>query len=165
MLCFMTKQEFKDMFSARLITEMRLNGITQASLARRIGISQQTISKYVDGIAIPSLSVLYDISDVFDGNLIDLIHQRVELDKRENCPTQPNTEAEYIEIFSRNLRRELSASGMSISELANKAYITRQSISRYLNGRSMPTLQAVINLHIALGCMEYELAPIRYFNI
>ena len=161
----MTKQEFKDAFSARLRIEMRLSSVSQAMLARCVGVSQQAISKYTNGLLIPSISVLYDISDVFDGRLNEFIGPRVKLDKRETHPTQPNIKAEYIEIFSRNLRRELSASGMCIDELAYKTCMTRQSISRYLNGKSMPTLKAAINLHMALGCLMEELVPVRYFEI
>ncbi len=160
----MTKQEFKDVFSARLRIEMRLSGVSQAMLARCVGVSRQSITKYANGLAIPSLSVLYDISDVFDGRFNEFIGPRVELGKRETRPTQSNTKAEYIEIFSCNLRRELLASGMCIDELAYKTCMSRRSISRYLNGKSMPTLKAAINLHMALGCLMEELVPVRYFE-
>ncbi len=58
-------------------------GMTQAELARRVGVSQQTVSKWIGGESTPRLKRLETLAGVLDMRLRDLIHLATGLDTLE----------------------------------------------------------------------------------
>ena len=61
------------------------------------------------------------------------------------------TEAEWLELFSENLRHLMIDANMTQRDLADESGLAESSISRYLRGTSMPTVKAIINLTYAFG--------------
>ena len=69
-------------------------------------------------------------------------------------------EYEFIEIFGDNLRDALSDANISQNELSRRTGIVKQTISSYMNKKSMPSLRNVINISIVLGCEISDLVPV-----
>ena len=66
-------------------------------------------------------------------------------------------ETEWIRIFAGNLSEIIEESGYSQKEVADMTGIMQSTISKYINGRLMPSLKNVVNLAYALNCDVREL--------
>lgn len=64
----------------------RKNGLTQETLAQRLGVSRQTVSKWESGEALPELTKLPELGDVFGCKLDTLL--REDLAERERRYSQ-----------------------------------------------------------------------------
>lgn len=67
------------------------------------------------------------------------------------------TECEWIEIFAGNLAEIIEKSGYSQNEVAKMTNIPQPVISRYVNGRVIPSVVNIIKLSYALNCDIREL--------
>ena len=67
------------------------------------------------------------------------------------------TECEWIEIFAGNLAEIIEESGYSQNEVAKMTNIPQPVISRYVNGRVIPSVVNIIKLSYALNCDIREL--------
>lgn len=76
----MTEQEWLDIFSGNLISLLDENYMTQNELSIETGISKGSISKYVNGIQMPTVRALLAISYALDESVDDLIDfgERIE---------------------------------------------------------------------------------------
>lgn len=72
--------------------------------------------------------------------------------------TLPTREREKVAVGKTIYRRMLDK-GMTQSDLARRTGIGRDSISTYVNGRSLPTPQNLALLAQALGCETADLRP------
>lgn len=71
------------------------------------------------------------------------------------------SEIEWMEIFSTNLREILHEYGMSQAELADELGVTQAAVSKYLNGRIMPSVKVLANIaHV----FEVDIYDILYFG-
>lgn len=57
----------------RIKKEMDKKGISQKELAELLGISIQSVNKYVNGINLPSLNNLLTISHIFGKSIDDIL--------------------------------------------------------------------------------------------
>lgn len=69
------------------------------------------------------------------------------------------SEYEFIDIFADNLRDLMRDMNISKSELADRALISRGTITRLLNKERMPSLKVIINICYVCGCPLEELVP------
>lgn len=69
----MTEQEWLDIFGDNLLSLLDENGLTQQDLSQMAGISQGTISKYVNKIQMPTVRALLAISYALGESLDDLM--------------------------------------------------------------------------------------------
>jgi transcriptional regulator with XRE-family HTH domain len=60
------------------------------------------------------------------------------------------TQEEWRKMFGRNLASILQEKGMSQYQLAKDTGLSNSRISDYINGRSTPTIFAIINMAYAL---------------
>lgn len=67
------------------------------------------------------------------------------------------SEVEWIEIFGQNLEEMLVEANMTQRELADDTGLTEATISRYIHGRRMPTVRALVNIAYSLNCSFDEL--------
>ena len=67
------------------------------------------------------------------------------------------TECEWIEIFSNNLTEIIAESGYSQNEVSKMTGIPQPVLSRYVNGRVIPSVVNIIKLSYALNCDVREL--------
>jgi transcriptional regulator with XRE-family HTH domain len=70
-----------------------------------------------------------------------------------------NARAEALKEFGRRLQGRLSAKGWNQSDLARSAQLGRDSISTYVNGKTLPTPLALKKMIDALGCSIDDLLP------
>lgn len=71
----MNEMEVMELFSKNLKRMMEEDNITQKELADEIGISQQTISKYLRGESIPSLTTVINIAEVLFCSVDELLKE------------------------------------------------------------------------------------------
>lgn len=69
----MTETEWMDIFRRNLIELMIERGYSQGDLAESIGVSDSTISRYLNGERIPSLKSILNLTYELDVSLDDLI--------------------------------------------------------------------------------------------
>ena len=50
----------------RIVEEIKRSGISQTELARKIGVSQQAISSYLNGRKLPALNTLANLCKLLD---------------------------------------------------------------------------------------------------
>jgi len=62
------------MFSDNLIELRKINNMSQETLADRIGVSRQTLSKYETGESLPDIEKCRQIAEVFGVTVDDLIN-------------------------------------------------------------------------------------------
>lgn len=59
----MTEQEWLDIFGDNLVSLMRDRGVTQNELAVESGVSQASISAYINGRKMPGVRALINLAD------------------------------------------------------------------------------------------------------
>lgn len=67
------------------------------------------------------------------------------------------TEVEWLDTFAGNLVSLMQERGYSQGDLAEESGLDESSISRYINGRRLPNIRAIINIAYALDCDVNEL--------
>lgn len=70
------------------------------------------------------------------------------------------TELELIKIFAGNLEDKMREVGITQAELAFEAGLAPSAVSRYLSGKRLPTIRALVNMCDVLECDMQELVPI-----
>lgn len=75
------------------IRELRkAKNITQGALANVIGVSETTISKWENGVAVPDIEMLCILSDYFEVSLDELLDRKTELKRKVSEWKTGNTE-------------------------------------------------------------------------
>ena len=69
-------------------------------------------------------------------------------------------ERKLLRDFGRNLKSLLDDSFMTQKELSQETGITESTISRYIDGKYMPSLKNVVSIMLALDCEFNELVDI-----
>ncbi len=69
-----SEEEWRDMFARNLNKKMRNVTMTQDRLAEKVGISQVTISKYINGLATPSSRNLIKIANALSCSIHELVN-------------------------------------------------------------------------------------------
>lgn len=62
------------------------------------------------------------------------------------------TETQWLNHFGRNLEIIMDEHGYNQRELAYVSGLSESSISNYIHGKRLPSIQAIINLSYVLGC-------------
>lgn len=73
------------------------------------------------------------------------------------------SELEWIETFAGNLTEIIKESGYSQREVADITGIMQSTISKYMNGKMMPSVKNIVNLAYALNCDVRELCDFGDF--
>lgn len=66
-------------------------------------------------------------------------------------------EREWLAIFGVNLIEMLDKAKMTQRDLADATGLSESSICKYIQGRQMPGVRAIINIAAALNCTTDEL--------
>lgn len=69
----MTKEQWRYEFSFRLRKRMKRKGYNQRQLAELTGLSEVTLSRYINGVREPSSSVVYRIAKVLNCTVDELV--------------------------------------------------------------------------------------------
>lgn len=71
-------------------------------------------------------------------------------------PMNPKTEKEWKTLFAKKLYRRMQAYGYSVKDLSEEVGIGTGTISRYINGNTMPNVFNILKIAKALKCsVEY----------
>lgn len=71
------------------------------------------------------------------------------------------SELDWMDIFANNLRDILAEANMSQRELADAIGVTEAAVSKYIHGRTMPSVKALNNMaHI----LDVDIYDILYFG-
>lgn len=70
----MTEHEWLDIFGENLVSLMRDWNMSQSELSQRSGVSQSSISAYINKRKMPGVKALINIADVFDISLDDFMN-------------------------------------------------------------------------------------------
>ena len=71
----------------KLIKELRKkNNLTQADLAKKYGVTYQAVSKWENGINLPDITLLKEMSRDFNINIEDILEGEIKTNKRKNTP-------------------------------------------------------------------------------
>lgn len=89
---------------------------------------------------------IYDMSD----DSLNLFINRVETEELLS-------EEEWLERFGRRLCAKMKKAGISQGELSEMTGISTVSISKYMNGRAMPSAYKLKQIARCLGCYYREL--------
>ena len=73
------------------------------------------------------------------------------------------SELEWIETFAGNLTEIIKESGYSQREVADMTGIMQSTISKYMNGKMMPSIKNIVNLAYTLNCDVRELCDFGDF--
>ena len=73
------------------------------------------------------------------------------------------TKKEWLDDFSYKLFEMMDYANTSQSELARLTGLTRQTILNYLNGSTVPSMIAIINIAKALDCEISDLVDLDNF--
>lgn len=88
-------------FSEKLLELRRKEGLSQEQLADRLGVTRQSVSKWESGTAVPELTKLVALSDLFSVSVDYLVKDRLEDPERPvPAPSAAKLEAQVDEISS-----------------------------------------------------------------
>lgn len=62
------------------------------------------------------------------------------------------TELEFLELFSKNLKRMMKEDNMTQEDLAEELGLSQSAVSRYITGQSIPSTITLIKISEALCC-------------
>ena len=68
--------------------------MTQETLALKLGVTRQTVSKWENGISVPDADTLNKIADILDVSVIDLLGSSELLDENKTEKSDSNKEIE-----------------------------------------------------------------------
>ena len=105
-------------------------GITQGDMALGLGLSQTTVSSYINGKHKPSKKTLLKIAEYFE------VSPDVFFENADEYTPYLNM---AVRRFSATLYGLIKGRNMSCEQVAKEIGISRQTISNYINGRQMPT--------------------------
>ena len=74
----MPEQEFNTVFSKRLRYYLNMYGITQAELAKKLGVGTTSVYNWCNGIKTPRMDKVDAMCDLFHCNRSDLIEDKLE---------------------------------------------------------------------------------------
>ena len=119
------------------ITDIRKdNDLKQDDVAKILGVTRDTYSKYENSGTLPSLECIYNFSKYFSLNIdyvLGLTNKRLRTDYK---PFSQKVVADNLKALRIN-------KGFSQSGLARKLDITQSAIHRYENELSKPSLNVI----------------------
>ncbi len=66
----------KSILSGNIVKLRKKNRLTQSQLAERVGVSSQAVSKWEQGICAPDISLLPELSEIFNVDIDDLFEEQ-----------------------------------------------------------------------------------------
>ncbi len=141
-------------FCDKLQQLRRIAKLTQDEFAVRIGMSRQAISKWESGVAYPDLKNLQIICDFFNISPDLLLNDERELSSENEASY--HFDATDLGARIRNIRM---ARGIGQENLAALLGVSRQSVSKWENGVTMPKTELLLNMLKEMDTSLRELLP------
>jgi transcriptional regulator with XRE-family HTH domain len=126
-----------DTFANRLQKAIRVRGIKKAELARRTGISQQSIGQYTSGRYEAKQSALYIIAEALDVNIAWLMGYDVPMEPKQsiNKPAKRGNTKITNEDLKLALFGDAGVSDDLLDEVRDMAQIRLELLRRRVGGR------------------------------
>ena len=70
----MSQQEWLDIFGDNLLSILEEEGISQKELSRLTGLSESTISRYINKLQMPNVRAIINISYALDWSFEDMLN-------------------------------------------------------------------------------------------
>ena len=146
-------------FSEKLLELRRREGLSQEQLADRLGVTRQSVSKWESGTAVPELSKLVALSDLFGVSVDYLVKDRLEEPERPVPEASPSTARleEQVEELSSYFR------GYAYDSKTRLFGLPLVSIRFRLYGRPMRTRDVARGV-IAIGNIAVGIFSIGLIN-
>lgn len=125
--------------------------MSQDVLASQLGVSRQAVSKWEAGMAYPDIDKVGMLCELFSCSADSLLNPDVDdivLD--EKCEISQRSVGE-------NIKRIRTAKGIPQEVLAERLAVSRQSVSKWETGNSMPKTETLISMLPILECSMDEL--------
>jgi len=97
----------------RIIALTEANGMTRRDLATKLGISEVSMSRYVNGDRIPRTSILYDMATILHTTVADLLGKEEE---------SADFESDYLKIHRLIARNAPMMSAKQKKEIVNALF-------------------------------------------
>lgn len=140
-------------FYEKLQILRKQTGMTQGMLAEKMGVSRQAISKWESGSAYPDIKKIGELCILFGTDADTLLDPKIEEIRLSKDPVEPFDPL----ILGANLKRIRAARGMGQEMLAELLGVSRQSISKWETGFSVPKTEILLTLLNALNTDFSEL--------
>lgn len=151
-------------FSEKLPELRRKAGLSQEQLADRLGVTRQSVSKWESGTAIPELSKLVALSDLFSVSVDYLVKDRLEEPDQPGSEVPPSTSKleEQVEEISSYFR------GYAYDSKTRLFGLPLVSIRFHLHGpaRLRDTARGIIAIgNIAVGVLSIGIINAGLFSL
>lgn len=141
-------------FCNKLQMLRKRTGLTQDEFSAKIGVSRQAISKWESGNAYPDLKNLQTLCSFFAVTADALLNPK-------NESLTPSNEACRFDASSlaNNIKRIRLARGIAQEAFAEQMNVSRQSVSKWENGTTVPKTELLILMLDILETDFFELLP------
>lgn len=123
-----------------------LNRLSQANLARQIGVSQRNVSYYESGDHIPPADILKKLASIFGITVDELIGVK-KMNSTSNCYNYFYEEGNA----NWNIRKISESKGISYDVLLEKSCIDKVRLDALWFGTSQPVAEELIRISKVLG--------------
>ena len=140
-------------FFEKLQILRKQTGMTQGTLAEKMGVSRQAISKWESGTAYPDIKKISELCILFGTDPDTLLDPKIKKIRYLTDPAEPFDPL----ILGTNLKRIRTARGMGQEMLAELLGVSRQSVSKWETGFSVPKTEVLLTVIDALNTDFSEL--------
>ncbi len=140
---------------SRIADERKKLGLSQEELAKKLKISQKSISKYECGDRRPSYETLVLMSSIFGVSIDYLLGNDIPY---KLTPKSDSTKNNYFffddllkDTFTSKLKKLLAEKTLSLNELSEIVSFNIEKCNSYINGEYEPSLEDLIEISHALN--------------
>lgn len=136
------------MFGKRIVELRKRKGLTQAELAKSIGISRSALSLYEIEKREPDIETLGKLSSLFDVPVGYILGNEQEVTDYANYTMDT---PEFTYDFKMRIQDLMKEQHMSENEFAQKTGFCKEEKDAYLYGNKMPSIEDLIKIAGALN--------------
>lgn len=86
-MIIISEQEFNDIFSKQLKRQLRIHEMTQSDLAKRLGVSTQSVTNWCKGAKTPRMDKVDSMCKIFNCRRSDLMEEKSSIPPNNNDKT------------------------------------------------------------------------------
>ena len=119
-------------------------GVNAPTLAKELGIGNNTVTRYLQGVRLPNFEKFVQLIEYFHCSADFLLGLNEE----------PQYEATFASVqpFATRFRAALTDCGMSQYALQKKTGISWNNFHKWLKGERLPYVDSLVHLSLALDC-------------
>jgi len=126
------------------IRELRkAKNITQGALANIIGVSETTVSKWENGVAVPDIEMLCILSDYFEVSLDELLDRKTELNRKVSEWRKENFEKRSFSVRTDLLKDISESDDLLIQLILRRLELT--DVVNILQGSAYPVCDRIFS--------------------